>query len=461
MLTRVTQADAVLRRWAPSRRGRAVIAGGLLVSTVLQIIGVPFTSSFGTRTRIDLDVYRLGAQIWQQGQSLYADGSMPFTSDGIWLPFTYPPFAALGFVPLGALPLGLAGLVMSVATVGLTVVIARIVLDVCDIGAVSDRSNRSNRWWIAMVIAIGAIWLNPVWMTLGFGQINIILVALIMTDLFIVGRGRARALSPARGLLIGIAAAVKLTPLVFIAVFIAARQWRAACTAAITFAGAAALAWVWLPADSLNYWTHTLFHTTRIGDPAGGINQNLNAMWIRLIPDSAVAQQVMWVLSSLAATALMVAAVRSCRPVAAFATLADPASAERTTRATAGVNAMLTTSAIAVWGLLVSPTSWAHHWVWSIPIIVTTAIIAIRSTSRRYRVAYGSCTVAGLIIFTLGPFQFLRPPAAGWTPIDHFIGNAYSLWGIAFLAVVWLLPSQTVMHPVADDARELAAVRRP
>ncbi|MDY6811973.1 MAG: mannosyltransferase, partial [Actinomycetota bacterium] len=109
-MTVLSEADARLHRWLPSVRARAVIATAFVASVTLQIVGIPLTSSFGTRTRIDLDVYRLGAQIWQQGQSLYADGSMPFTSDGIWLPFTYPPFAAIGFVPLGMLGLGLAGL---------------------------------------------------------------------------------------------------------------------------------------------------------------------------------------------------------------------------------------------------------------------------------------------------------------------------------------------------------------
>lgn len=448
MPTRVTRTDAMMRRWAPSRRARVAIAGGLLVSTVLQIVGVPFTSSFGTRTRIDLDVYRLGAQIWQQGQSLYADGSMPFTSDGIWLPFTYPPFAALGFVPLGALPLGLAGVVMSVLTVALTVVIVAIVLRVCDVGSTS------NRWWIAMIATIGMIWLNPVWMTLGFGQVNIILTTMILVDVFVIGFGRTRRLAPAQGVLIGLAAAVKLTPLVFIAVFVAARRWRAVATSALTFVAAAALAWIWLPSDSWDYWTHTLFHTTRIGDPAGWINQNLNAMWIRLIPQSTTAEHVMWVLSSLAATALMVAAVRSCRPVSAFAEMADPA------RARAGIDAMLVTCSIAVWGLLVSPTSWAHHWVWSIPIIVTTAVVAVRSTIRRHAIAYGICAASGVVIFALGPFQFLRPAALGAGPLDHVIGNSYSLWGLAFLALVWLLPPGPTTQRLDDgDVRELVEIR--
>lgn len=430
-MTYVTEADTRLRRWAPSVRARTAILVAFVASTALQIVGIPFTSSFGTRTRIDLDVYRLGAQIWQQGQSLYADGSMPFTSDGIWLPFTYPPFAAIGFVPLGALGLGLAGVLISLVTVALTVVIIHIVLSVLGVG------NPQNRWWSALLVAAVVVWFNPLWMTLGFGQINIILMAMIVVDIFVLGRGRAAAAGPIRGVLTGIAAAVKLTPMVFVAVFLVTRRWRAVAVALAAFAGAGALAWVWLPADSLDYWTHTLFHTTRIGDPAGRINQNLNAMWIRLVPHSESTQQLLWAVSCLVVTALAFVAARSCRPVAAFDALArrdgDPA---------ARVAAVLITCVVAVWGLLISPTSWAHHWVWAVPTILTAAVVAVRSTDRRLLAAYGTLVITGIVIFASGPFQFLSPAVRQWSIVDHLVGNAYTLWGLAVLLVAWILPPQ-------------------
>ncbi|MEE3852427.1 glycosyltransferase 87 family protein [Gordonia sp. LSe1-13] len=429
--TDLSGVETRLRRWVPSTRARVVIAATFAVSVILQIVGVPFTSSFGTRTRIDLDVYRLGAQIWQQGQSLYADGSMPFTSDGIWLPFTYPPFAAIGFVPLGLLGLGIAGLLMSVLTAALVVVIVHIVLGVSSVGA------PANRWWIALLVGSVALWSNPLWMTLGFGQINIILMTLIVVDLFVVGRGRARAAGPARGVLTGLAGAVKLTPMVFVTVFLTARQWRSALTAVGTFLGAGLLAWIWLPADSLTYWTHTLFHTTRIGDPAGRINQNLNAMWIRLVPHEETTEQLLWVASSLVVTALAFAAVRACRPVSAFAALRDPQE-----NASAGVVAVLVACVAAVWGLLVSPTSWAHHWVWAVPTILAATVIAVRAADRRLRFAYGGVALAGVVVFALGPFQFLSAAVRQWSVVDHIVGNAYTLWGLGLLLVVVLLPPQ-------------------
>lgn len=434
MTTMLTAADRWLARWSPTRAARIVIGVIFLASASMQMFGVPFTSSFGTRTRIDLDVYRIGAQIWQQGQSLYADGSMPFTSDGIWLPFTYPPFAALGFVPLGAMPLTVAGVVISVVTIALLLVILHIVLTLIGVGT------RKNRWWLAALVGAGALWLNPVWMTLGFGQVNVILMAMILVDIFVIVRVR-RPGARAQGILVGLASATKLTPLVFICVFAAARRWRAAATAAITFALAAAFAWVWLPHDSWGYWTHTLFRTTRIGDPAGPINQNLNAAWVRLMPGTG--GQIAWVISSLAVTVLAFITVRACLPRESFRAGADSSSR---------INAILATCAIAVWGLLVSPTSWAHHWVWSIPLILTALVVAARTDSRAVRIGYLGLAIGGLIIFSLGPFQFLPPDPSSWSVLAEIVGSSYSIWGIAALIVIWRLPFRGTPATATDDA---------
>ncbi|NED62854.1 DUF2029 domain-containing protein, partial [Streptomyces sp. SID10244] len=87
-------------------------------------------------------------------------------------------------------------------TVALTVVILQIVLRMLSVG------NPENRWWIALLLTAGVIWLNPLWMTLGFGQINIILMAMIIVDIFVVGRGRAAPTGPFRGILTGLASAI-------------------------------------------------------------------------------------------------------------------------------------------------------------------------------------------------------------------------------------------------------------
>ncbi|MGB3884555.1 glycosyltransferase 87 family protein [Gordonia sp. (in: high G+C Gram-positive bacteria)] len=430
-----------LRNWRPGVGARIAIAAAFAASALLQIVGVPFTSSFGTRTRFDMDVYRLGGQIWHQGFSLYADGSMPFTSDGIWLPFTYPPFAALLFTPLGAMPLSVASIGISLITAGLLVYVTVLSLQVLEIGT------RDNQWWLAVALSVVTIWFNPFWMTLGFGQINVVLMAMILVDIFVVPRiGRGRA----QGILIGLAAAIKLTPLVFLGVFLVAWRLRSVAVGVASFIAAAAVGWIWMPDDSRTYWTDTLFHTARIGQPEGRINQNLMAAWLRVFGDQGSAAEVAWIASSLAVTVLALLAVLRARPVTAFAD--GPM--------TGRVNAMAVTCAVAVWGLLVSPTTWAHHWVWCIPSLLLCLVIGYRSAETKYRVTYFTLAGLGALIFAIGVFQLLPPIEHGWAAWEHLIGNSFTLWGIALLVALWRLPceegSDDGQTRVAEESPELA-----
>ncbi len=423
MSSSISAAESTLRRWRPGPGVSTLTALVFIVSSTLQIAGVPFTSSFGTRTRFDMDVYRLGGQLWHQGFSLYADGSLPFTEDGIWLPFTYPPFAALLFTPLGAMSLAVTSIGVSVVTVLLLVYVTKVTFDVLGVG------DRANRWQTALLLSAATVWFNPFGMTLGFGQINLVLMAVIVVDVFVMGRspGPSTAL---QGVLTGLAAAVKLTPLVFLGVFLMAGRIRAVVAGVVAFVGAALIAWVWIPDDSKTYWTDTVFHTGRIGEPEGRINQNLNALWLRLFDDGGSTASVLWVLSSLLVTVPAVFAVLAARPREAFAP--GPIGGR--------VNAMVVTCAIAVWGLLVSPTTWAHHWVWCVPAIVTALVFVSRADSPRVLAVYGSLAAVGTVIFAMGPFQLLPPIQDGWSWWQHIVGNAYPLWGIALLIAFWCLP---------------------
>ncbi|WP_341257293.1 glycosyltransferase 87 family protein [Gordonia malaquae] len=423
MSSSIRAAESTLRRWRPGPGVSTLTALVFIVSSTLQIAGVPFTSSFGTRTRFDMDVYRLGGQLWHQGFSLYADGSLPFTEDGIWLPFTYPPFAALLFTPLGAMSLAVTSIGVSVVTALLLVYVTKVTFDVLGVG------DRANRWQTALLLSAATVWFNPFGMTLGFGQINLVLMAVIVVDVFVMGRrpGPSTAL---QGVLTGLAAAVKLTPLVFLGVFLMAGRIRAVVAGVVAFVGAALIAWVWIPDDSKTYWTDTVFHTGRIGEPEGRINQNLNALWLRLFDDGGSTASVLWVLSSLLVTVPAVFAVLAARPREAFAP--GPIGGR--------VNAMVVTCAIAVWGLLVSPTTWAHHWVWCVPAIVTALVFVSRTDSPRVRAVYGSLAAVGTVIFAMGPFQLLPPIQDGWSWWQHIVGNAYPLWGIALLVAFWHLP---------------------
>lgn len=361
--------------------------------------------------------------MWHHGLSLYADGSMPFTQDGIWLPFTYPPFAALLFTPLGAMSLTVTSIGVSVLTVVLMVYVTKVTFDVLDVG------DRANRWQLALLVSTATVWFNPFTMTLGFGQINMVLMALIVVDVFIVGR-RPGPSTRLQGVLTGLAAAVKLTPLVFLGVFLVAGRIRAVAAGVVAFVGAAFIGWLWIPDDSKTYWTDTVFHTGRIGEPEGRINQNLNALWLRIFDDGGSTASLLWVASSLVVTVPAVLAVVAARPRDAFAP--GPIGGR--------VEAMVVTCTIAVWGLLVSPTTWAHHWVWCVPAIVTCLVFVARTDDARVRRVYGTLAATGVVIFAIGPFQLLPPIQDGWAWWQHVVGNTYPLWGLALIIAFWRLP---------------------
>lgn len=202
----------------------------------------------------DLHVYYGAVRAVQSGQPLY-----DFATETNDAPFTYPPFALLVFWPIGWLREG-------VVQVGWLVLIC---LALAAIAAAVSRGD-----WVPLV-ACGLIISAPAQSNLRFGQVSVFIVLLALVD--------AVGLIPARhrGILVGLAAAIKLTPLLFIVFFLLSRRWRDAARAAGAFVLAAAVAAVALPADSWRFWTEAVFTTSRIGDLAALGNQSLHGLLLR------------------------------------------------------------------------------------------------------------------------------------------------------------------------------------
>ena len=272
---------------------------------------------------LDLDVYRLGTQ------AFFAHGNpylvLPRTHDGTVLPFTYPPFAALAFAPLLAVSLH-------------TALIALTVISVLALGAVLALCFAQYDRRVTVVgtatLAVQALmsFSEPVRATLGFGQVNLLLMALVAVD----------TLAPLkqRGYLVGLAAAIKLTPAAFILFFLVRKDFRSAARAAGTFAGCVLVTWVIAPDASSHYWTTLVFQGERVGDPGYIGNQSLRGLIARL-----GGGELPWAVAAVAVLVLTAFAIR---------------------RARHPVPAMLT---CGIGALLVSPVSWTHHWVWVAPAI--------------------------------------------------------------------------------------------
>src|SRR5215469_10202660 len=172
--------------------------------------------------RIDLDVYRTGARVLLHGGDLY--GRLPRLGDGHELPFTYPPFAALAFIPLAIVGYSTANWLLTAVTIGSVAASLRC-FAASTPGEAGVRMRRLLPWALP-----GALLLEPIRSTLTYGQINALLMALVSFDCL------TRAPRWPRGIGVGIAAALKLTPGVFLLFFLLRRDPRSAARAGLAFA---------------------------------------------------------------------------------------------------------------------------------------------------------------------------------------------------------------------------------
>lgn len=355
--------------------------------------------------RIDIDVYRLGGRAWLDGVPLYADSTEFQTQAGIDLPFTYPPLSAVAFAPFAWLSLPAAGAAITVTTLVLLIVSTTIVLTRLQ---VADTWNR-RAWLAAALVAPAVVYLEPLRANLEFGQINVVLMTLVIADCV------PRRTPWPRGLLLGLAIAVKLTPAVFLLYFLLRRDVRAllvttASAVAATLSGFA-LAW----RDSWIYWFETLRDTDRIGSATLNTNQNISGMLARLGAGEDT-RFLLWVALCFAVLGLTVwAAHRALR--------SDPH----------GDAAVLALICVAMFGLVVSPVSWSHHWVWVLPTVVVTAVVGYRTRT----VALLVLSVVGLALTVWTPITLM--PAHNETSVSLWLrlaGGSYLWWALALIAVI-------------------------
>ena len=357
---------------------------GLVMAVALGVV-VYGVSVPGALT--DLKVYRAGGAAWLHGTPLYTDAF------AFWLPFTYPPVSAVLFGVLAVLPFAVAAMLLTVA--GLVALSVTTVLAV----PLSPESARV----VGTLAVVGGLALEPVRTTLMFGQVNLVLMGLVAVDCLTV-----RPRYP-RGVLVGLAAAVKLTPLVFVLFFVARRQFRPAVTTVVTFAAVSGAGMLFAPSDSVRYWWTTIFDPDRIGGAAFVTNQSLRGALVRLdVPEA-------WLPLVVVVLALAWLGAR---------------------RASDPVMALLV---VAAAGLLVSPVSWSHHWVWIAPALAYFAVQVYRN--RRGLIVLASVAVVFAVGHRFLPHAHNRELA--WTWWQHVLGNSYLLAALTFL--VW---SAGVMSPI-------------
>lgn len=353
---------------------------------------------FATGTKqADIAVYLAG------GAHLFGGGLYSMHVPPTGLLFTYPPFAALAFVPLAHLPALAARVVWAVLDVASLTGLIGVTLRAA---RTDDRPAAS--WRAALLLTGPATLLNPVLVNLTLGQVNILLALLVAADL--LGSRRIAGRTLPQGLLTGLAAAIKLTPLIVVPYLWLTGRRRAAVVASATFVACEAVAALCSPSASVAYWTKDVFDASRAGGLLYISDQNLRSVLERF-HHASVPGALVWSL----ALVLGAAGV-------ALATLAA--------RRSSALLGLLVCEATA---LLVSPISWVHHFVWVVPAIIWMAVAEDRP-------AHGPVLAgATFALFWAAPIW--------WTPNTElrelrengwqlWVGNSFFFATLAFLAGV-------------------------
>jgi alpha-1,2-mannosyltransferase len=343
---------------------------------LLLVIAGALVGAVATRwwTFLDLTVYRFGGRTVLDGLPLYSAGE---PQSGLL--FTYPPFAALVLAVVAVPPLWLAA---GAWTAGSLVALA-----------VSLRAFGSSQ--AALVpLTVGALALDPVRETLLFGQVNLVLMALVSYDLLVL-RGRWS------GLLVGMAAGIKLTPLVFVALLVLVGRRAAALRAVSAFAATVLLGVLLAPADAATYWTSSLWDAGRVGGFEYIRNQSLEGTLTRLLAHEP--STLLWVaIAAPVGAALLGLATLWWR------------------RGQHELGVLLAAGAM----LMCSPISWDHHFVWAAPLLLVLA--------RRAPVV--AVVVGAVLLVGLRPLVVHgERTELAWHGFQQVPGNGYT-WLVLVLA---------------------------
>ena len=374
----------------------AVPAGVLLAGIVSWLID--------WRLGVDSAVYRSGAIALLTGEPLYDNDFLSSEPPWARLPFTYPPTGALLFVPLALFATQVSWGVLGALSLLALALVVRTAIQV-----LPTRPTWLTPARTTVLVTVLALGIEPVWRTLFLGQINLILMALVVVDVLVLGRSRYFG-----GVLVGVAAAVKLTPLVFVPHLWFTGRRMDAVRAVVTFAVLQLVIFAIIPHDVRKFLTVT--DPERTGPTFWAGNQGLNGLVQRLSDLSPSSNEI----------AIGIGVV-----------LAIPAFviARRFHRAGQPLPALLVT---AFFGLLFSPVSWSHHWVWVVPLLVYLlsrlpdqlphgwARVKALSGVGSIVLVFASCVL--LIMRTSDPNRPAgEKPELEWTPPEVVLGSAYLL----------------------------------
>ncbi len=281
---------------------------------------------------VDLHVYVGGAAALDHPGTLYSYVYADQTPD-FPLPFTYPPFAAVVFYPLHLLPFGLVALLWQIATMAALYGCVRISQRL--LGVRAGHGHRAAMLWTAV-----AIWLEPLRSTFDYGQINVLLMLAALWAVYSTRWWLS-------GVLVGVAAGIKLTPAITAVYLVGVRRWLAAACSAVVFLATVAVSMLIAGDQARYYFTDLLGDARRVGPVATSFNQSWRGAISRILGHDAGFGPL--VLAAIAVTAVL--AILAWRALDASDQLGK-------------------LLVVELFGLLFSPISWTHHWVWLVPLMI-------------------------------------------------------------------------------------------
>ena len=391
--------DTARLRWSTARAARALI----VLWSVVTVVGALFDAALQPELHIDFLVYRTGAQHLLTGRPLYAEALDPGVP-GFLMYFTYPPFGALllSGSAIGTPALAAAG--HTVASLTALLGLSWIVVSRCGGGA-----------WAALAGANAMSLLMPVVSHLTWGQVGLFLIVLLAADWL-----PRRTLWP-RGILTGIAIAIKLTPAVFLLLPLLRKDRRALLASLASAAACTGIGFLTAPRESLTFWGSAVWDSTRVASSWWDTeNQSLRGLLSRVLP------------APLSSVAWLVLAVGVVIVIAGQAA-----------RLTRGGDDLLAFGLVGLIAPIVSPVAWVHHWVFALPLIMTLvwrAAAGLASGMRRSGWDLECLAAVGsVVVMLIAPTHFsddlVRYDSPRWNLLAVLASGAYVYWAVGLLVV--------------------------